>query len=458
MLRAIFITAILIPGFIAGLFHPFNALLLYVWYGVFHPEAWVFFNITAYRPSLFIGALVVIRSVLAGVLPTLGHPLAVLMLLFGMSAVFSQIGAFDHDIAWVGLDQLLRLIVVVLFAISLLSTPRRIVIYTAVLAGSLAFHTAKAGLGSLLGGGVRFAEGLGGTFNDNNSYALGAVLILPLLIAAGQNMPSRWLRLGFYAAVPLTAFTVVSLFSRGALLALGTTLACFALLQRRKLAWGTLIACSVGLALLFAPIPEGYFERIQTIPGVSAVKEIDASQGGDENVETSAAGRLYFWRVAMDMAQHNVFGVGLRNFQVAYDQYDTSGGRYGPARAVHSSHFQVLAEVGYLGFFIYEALFIYAAVLIWRIRRRAADAEQPAERRHLLFTTANAIGASMAGFIVGGSFLAVAFNEVTWFTFALLASLDRLPREHLVAESAPIRFTMPGSLPVPFHPGMPQAR
>ena len=34
--------------------------------------------------------------------------------------------------------------------------------------------------------------------------------------------------------------------------------------------------------------------------------------------------------------------------------------------------------------------------------------------------------ASMAGFIIGGSFLSLAYNELTWLTFAMVAALDRL--------------------------------
>jgi hypothetical protein len=36
---------------------------------------------------------------------------------------------------------------------------------------------------------------------------------------------------------------------------------------------------------------------------------------------------------------------------------------------------------------------------------------------------------SMVGFMVGGSFLALALNDLTWLTFALLAALDRWSRD-----------------------------
>jgi hypothetical protein len=44
-----------------------------------------------------------------------------------------------------------------------------------------------------------------------------------------------------------------------------------------------------------------------------------------------------------------------------------------------------------------------------------------------LFTSAaNALIAAMAAFLVGGSFVAMALNDLTWLTFALVAALDRV--------------------------------
>src|SRR5437870_13892526 len=88
----------------------------------------------------------------------------------------------------------------------------------AVMSGSFGFHAAKAGLASMLGGGVRFFDGLSGAFVDNNGYACGTVMIMPLLVAAGDNLdlvvPENrpklllWGRRAFRLAVPLCAFTV----------------------------------------------------------------------------------------------------------------------------------------------------------------------------------------------------------------------------------------------------------
>jgi O-antigen ligase len=175
--------------------------------------------------------------------------------------------------------------------------------------------------------------------------------------------------------------------------------------------------------LLLAPIPTRYFERLETI------------RTYEEIGETSALSRFHFWRVALNMAVDHPFGIGLNNFEYLYDVYDTTDGFYGRARAVHNSFMEVLAEAGFLAAVIWTSLFVTAFMRCWKIRARArSDTLSPADRKFLT-TNANALMTSMVGFNVAGSFLAIALNDLTWLTFALVAALDRLSQV-MVAEPA----------------------
>ena len=59
-------------------------------------------------------------------------------------------------------------------------------------------------------------------------------------------------------------------------------------------------------------------------------------------------------------------------------------------------------RAGFLGLAAYVTLFVCAFRCAWRIRRRSKDARlDPADQR-LYLTAANALMASMAGFLVGG--------------------------------------------------------
>jgi hypothetical protein len=118
-----------------------------------------------------------------------------------------------------------------------------------------------------------------------------------------------------------------------------------------------------------------------------------------------------------------------------YDRYDTSGGLYGSRRAVQSSHLQVLTETGWAGGVIWVSLFAIPIRLCMRVRRRSAEYAGWEGDRYL--SIANASLASMAGFLVGESFVSMALNDLTWLTFGVIASLDGISRNIGTAPAIP---------------------
>jgi probable O-glycosylation ligase (exosortase A-associated) len=425
MLRSILVILILIPGMIAGLRDRFAALQLYIWFALFRPQEWLWVDVTAFRLSLMVGLILVIPCLLTGVLPELTHPLSIGAVLFLFTALGAQVSAYRPDIGWTWIDYIARLILVSTLAVRLISTRQRFVVTLAVIAGSFGFHAAKAGVAFILGGGVQFASGVAGAFPDNEGYALGTAMIMPLLAAAGQNMERRWLRWGFFAAVPLCALTIVGTFSRGGFLALAAAAMTMAFLQRRRLmAIGGLVATCVGL-LWVVPMPAGYFDRMQTI------------QTYDQVADESALGRLHFWQVALIMVADQPFGIGLHNYEPTYDRYDFTNGQYGHNRAVHNSHLEVLAETGYLGAAVWIGLFAFAFFACIRVRVRARNRALQPDDQAFLRSAAAGLMASMVAFIVGGSFLAIALNDLTWLTFSLVAALDRISCEMVSRAAEP---------------------
>jgi O-antigen ligase len=172
----------------------------------------------------------------------------------------------------------------------------------------------------------------------------------------------------------------------------------------------------IPLLLLVVPIPQRYFDRLQTI------------RTYEQTDDTSALSRLFFWRVALRMSADNPLGVGLWNFESRYDQYDLSGGTYGHRRAVHNSFLQALTETGWLGGTLYAGMFLYAALLCLRvIRRGRSSALSPPEAR-CLTTVGAALLAALTGFVVGGFFVSLAYNDLTWLLFGVVAAIDRLSK------------------------------
>jgi putative inorganic carbon (HCO3(-)) transporter len=202
------------------------------------------------------------------------------------------------------------------------------------------------------------------------------------------------------------------------------------------------LAIVLPIVISVAPLPKGYAARVDTL------------QTYEQQEDQSALGRLHFWRVAITMAADRPFGVGLRNFDYAYDRYDFSNGAFGSKRAVHNSHFQVLAELGYAGAIIWIVQFALAFWFALRVRRRSRTPGLAPEISRFFLTVANGLICSMVGFIVGGTFIALALNDLTWITFGVLAALDRVSsqicahaRQSVVAQPAVATATgwMPGA-------------
>jgi probable O-glycosylation ligase (exosortase A-associated) len=433
VLRTLIVFLILIPGIGAALFSRFAALLLYFWFALFRPQEWVWWDISSLRLSLVLGVLFVVPALLTGTFPYLAHPISLAALVFLVTGLVAQLNAFEPSIGWYWLDYLWRLLLVCLMAIPLLSDQRRFRIGLAVVAGSFGVHGAKAGLLSLLSGGIRYAEGFGGAFGDNNGYAVGLAMVAPLLLAAGQTMDQRWLRRTFMWAAPCCLFAVISTFSRGGFLAVVASALTLTMLQRRR---GVALILMLVLAIpvgFFMVSQQGYVDRLKTI---RTYEEAD---------ESSALSRLHFWRVATRIAADHPLGIGLFNFESAYDRYDDTGGVYGTRRSVHSSHFQALAETGYLGFVAFESVLIFTGLAALRIRRRGMRSDIDPVNARLFLAAGNGLLASTAAFVVGGAFVAMALNDLLWIELALITSLDLISRR--VCREADARSTVMPATP-----------
>jgi O-antigen ligase len=245
-------------------------------------------------------------------------------------------------------------------------------------------------------------------------------MVVPMMLAVADNIPAEWrwrkhIVLSYRLAVPLTLYAAISTFSRGGLLAIVAGGFVFVLLQaRRRLGTVLLIGLAGLIVLPFVPMPKGYEERMQTI--------VTYQQAG----ETSAISRLHFWKVAVDMVIDKPLGVGMYNFNSTYDQYDFLHGQFGTERSVHSSHFEALAENGFFGFAVWIGLFIMAIRSCLRVRKLAMTRLQGTPEGTFFWTMGGAMIISMVAFLVGGSFIALTLNDLTWITFGLVAALETI--------------------------------
>lgn len=421
-MRTIFVLTLSAIGIGGAIVSRHLALLSYVWFSLFRPLEWIFIDLSQFRPSLVVGLLLLIPSLATGRFPNVTHPISLMSWLFLGTVLAAQYTTpvFAPFEGWGFVDQFARLLIVSLLAVTLLDTKQRVTQYLAMIAASIGFYSAKGGVTSILVGGASFQLGIG-AFPDNNDYALAVNMAIPMMAAAASTLQVpfpgiKYIRKGFLLAIPLSILTIISTGSRGGLLALGTLAVTMALLQKRRVQWLSGMALAAVLLYNFAPMPQGYLDRMNTI------RSYDQSEDGG-----SALGRLHFWHVATIMAEKNPLGVGLRFYNLAYDSYDDGGGLHGSGRSVHSSHFQVLAEMGYAGLILWIGLFAYSLYVCLRVRFAAAKLQGLSDDdRHYYMVTSTALAASIFAFLVGGTFLAAAANDLTWLTFGAVAALHRV--------------------------------
>jgi hypothetical protein len=71
-------------------------------------------------------------------------------------------------------------------------------------------------------------------------------------------------------------------------------------------------------------------------------------------------------------------------------------------------------------------MFVTAFYTCFQVRRRSRDERLDPELQRFMWNTANGLIVSMGTFVVGGSFLSLALNDVTWLTFGMVGALGFL--------------------------------
>jgi O-antigen ligase len=167
----------------------------------------------------------------------------------------------------------------------------------------------------------------------------------------------------------------------------------------------------------------------------------------EEEMDHSSRGRVYFWKVAVDMANANpLTGVGHMSYNPHYNEYDTSDGYYGLDRSVHSAWFGVIGELGYPGIVLFVLNLVWTLIALRQVRRLAKSSPALAD----LGEYAAAFEIAFAAFAVSASFISFQYVEMLWHYMGFSAALLWIARSEqaalLVNDSAPLR-NVPGSQP-----------
>ena len=428
MLRMIFVLGIILVGTFYSALGPFYALLFYLWNAYFRPEEWTYGPyVQMMNLSFIIGTYLVIRTFFSMPNPRL-NARTWLIFLFSVQCVIATATSEHRAYSVAFLVEFSKVLLISYLMVVLLDDRRKFRLALLIIGLSLGFETAKQGWGNLYRAPGARNDNRIAFLGDNNGVALGTMMLIPILSALAQTALSRWeKRLHQFLAVGVF-LRGISTYSRGGFLSAAMLGLLMFLRSRKKLATLAVVIAMAGM--IWYVMPVRYWARIDTI----TVEE-------EEQRDSSAAGRLYIWTVAMVMAQANpITGVGLNSFNLSYPSYNTNP-RVAGERSAHSTWFGVLADLGFPGFVLFMANYLLAIVSSWRVFRMTRGDPEKKE----LGLYANALLTSLIVFSVGGTFLSSHYNEMFWHLIGLSAALHTITVQELATANAVVPTTRVGA-------------
>jgi probable O-glycosylation ligase (exosortase A-associated) len=416
VLRTVFVAAIILAGLIYSLKGPFYAVLLYLWVAYFRPDAWLWSDwITQINLSFVVGILALALTLLFFREAKWRFNASVWVLaLFFVQSLVSTWASLSPDWSWMWWGDFAKVLIIGYLIIVHTTDERRLRTLLIVIALSLGFESAKQGWAQLILNPGATNSNTSPVLGDNNGVALGMFMLVPVLGALGATSSKLASRALYWFLLAGVVFRGITTYSRGGFLCAAALSIMSIIRSKHRI---RMVAAVVIVSALILPVmPQQFWDRMETIRTAS------------DNPDESAAGRLYFWNVAVDMANTRpLVGIGFNAFTRLYDTFDSSRGAFGPNRAVHSVWFGLLSEVGIPGL----ALFVLLLTLAFMNCRAARIAGKTSPETAGLAPYATALETSLIVFVVGGTFLNAQYSEIVWHFICISVVLRELSENRL---------------------------
>lgn len=392
-MRFLLVLSIIIFSLPLAIFQPFIGVVVWCWIALFRPQdfAWgahglPFAQMVA--AATFLGCL--IKRNLKIYFTKQSCLLLILWLLMLISSFF----AIDSSLSYPKLSQFNKIFLFTFLISFLVVDLPKLRIFFLMIALSLGFVGAKAGLYAIFYGSK--IHGYGGFFAGENDLALGLNMVAPLLYYQAFIEERFILRLILISFFVCTLACVVFTYSRGGFLGLSTCLGLIIWKSKRKILFLPLFVALI--LFLVQHLPEQYIQRVQTI------KTYQQDQ--------SAMNRIYLWKRAIELTkQYPWTGVGLKNFE----QMNVL------VNDVHNSHLQILVEVGIPAFIIFELLILSTIFDLRKIRIATNDKSFQAY--------ANMLEISFVVYLIEGTFLNRHDSELLYYLIGGSISLIYIFRQ-----------------------------
>lgn len=400
-LRDLIIIALVLGGSLVALRRPWVGVMVWTWLSIMNPHRYTWG--WAYDMPL---AAIAAGSTLLGLVATREREspfkagVVGVLLAFMAWMTLSWLLGLDPGNDYWQWSKVMKIDFMILVALALLHSKRHIFALAWVVVGSLALLGAKGGVFTLLTGGGNRVWGPPGSFiEDNNGFALALVMTIPLLRFLQLQLQSRWARHGMTVLMALCAASALGSHSRGALLAISAMALMLWWRGRSRLLGG--LAIGMLAVALVAFMPDNWSARMGTI--------------NHYEQDGSAMGRISAWWNAWNLAFHYPTGVG---FDTARPELFAQFSPYPDlVQGPHSIYFQALGSHGFVGLFLFVGLWFGTWRLAGQVRKLAAS--QPAQA-HWCADLASMCQVSLLGYLVGGSFLTLAYFDLPYNIMVLV--------------------------------------
>ena len=401
-MRDLLILSVVGVAAILALKRPWIGVMLWTWLSIMNPHryAWGL----AYSAPL---AAIAAGVTLLGLMmtkdrqhPFQGPPIT-WFLLFACWMTLSWLFGMDPSGDYGQWNKVMKIYLMTFVASMLIINKMQIMAFAWVTIGSLAVLGVKGGIFTVMTGGNYRVWGPPGSFiHDNNEFALSLIMTIPLLHFLQLQVRSALIKHGLSAAMLLCAAAAIGTHSRGGFLAIAAMSVMFWWRSSRKGLIGGMLLFSVLIALPM--MPEEWWDRMTSI--------------SDYQEDGSAMGRINAWGVAYEVAKANLFGGGMSYqhevFFILYGQYETI------VRAAHSIYFQVLGNHGFVGLFLFLAIWFSTYRVAGWLRKNARSQEQTKWAADL----GSMVQVSLVGYAAGGAFLSLSYFDLPYNMMILVVA------------------------------------
>jgi len=152
-----------------------------------------------------------------------------------------------------------------------------------------------------------------------------------------------------------------------------------------------------------------FWQRMETL--------LDTRVEQGELTGNSGTGRVQYWVASLEVLKNHPLGVGASGFNYLSPQYlpPDAFGKSG-MRAIHSTIFQTLCELGYIGFFLLVGLVISIFRSLGKAR---AHVQQQGNMK--LYFQGSAIAASLVCFLTAAIFIDRLYAEIFYWLIVFAA-------------------------------------